>query len=183
MIRWYSFIFETEGVFPAPESSQLAIDAFVSGEALIVPGLVMTALKLADMEDGYGIIPYPKWDENQDRYYTMPSDSASILGVLTTADLSDHRIGNIAEDHAQIDRTVSQVTRSEVHFPADGEGFLRVCPPRRVEVEDIAVADINEIPAENVCHGIAVVAVGKIVFVHPGLYGGIDGVSHHWKIR
>ncbi len=56
--QWYSFIFETEGVFPAPESSQLAFDAFASGEALIIPGLVMTALKLADMEDGYGIIPY-----------------------------------------------------------------------------------------------------------------------------
>ena len=95
--KWYSIIFNQAGVFPAPEAWQITIDAFLGGKAMIIPGVVHFAFQMADMEDGYGIIPYPKWTEQQEKYYTMPVDSASILGVLTTADLEDHRIGNVVE--------------------------------------------------------------------------------------
>ncbi len=40
---------------------------------------------------------YQEGSHEESSYYTMPSDSASVLGVLTTADLSAHRIGNIVE--------------------------------------------------------------------------------------
>jgi len=95
--KWYSIIFEQEGVYPAPESWQMTIDTFLNGTSMIIPGVINFAYQMADMEDGYGIIPYPKWNEQQEKYYTMPVDSASILGVLITADLSDHCIGNVVE--------------------------------------------------------------------------------------
>ena len=48
------------------------------------------------MEDDYGIIPYPKWDEAQDGYHTMVDGSHDILGVPKTASDTE-RTGIIVE--------------------------------------------------------------------------------------
>lgn len=37
------------------------------------------------MENDYGILPYPKWDEAQTEYYTMVDGSHDILAVPITA--------------------------------------------------------------------------------------------------
>lgn len=76
------------------------IDMFAKGQALFSNGYITQALNiLRDMEDDYGILPYPKWDENQDEYYTMsdgnhtalaiprtvPEDNTLFVGVITEA--------------------------------------------------------------------------------------------------
>jgi hypothetical protein len=37
------------------------------------------------MKDDYGILPYPKFDENQQKYMTGAMDNYSVLGVPVTA--------------------------------------------------------------------------------------------------
>ena len=49
--------------------------AWKSGNLLVYTGLFQNAMSYRDLEFDFGIIPYPKYDENQDRYYTM-SDGA-----------------------------------------------------------------------------------------------------------
>lgn len=49
--------------------------AWSSGNLLVYTGLFQSAMSYRDLEFDFGIIPYPKFDETQDRYYTM-SDGA-----------------------------------------------------------------------------------------------------------
>ena len=37
-----------------------------------------------EMEDDYSILPYPKWDENQEKYMTGAMDNYSVLGMPIT---------------------------------------------------------------------------------------------------
>ena len=37
-----------------------------------------------EMDDDYGILPYPKWDESQERYLTGAMDNYSVLGIPKT---------------------------------------------------------------------------------------------------
>lgn len=40
---------------------------------------------LRDMEEEYSIVPYPKWDEAQQKYYTCADDKFAVFGIPTTA--------------------------------------------------------------------------------------------------
>jgi len=51
---------------------------------------------LRDFSDPYGVLPLPKYDENQQQYRTTPQDSYSILSVPTTT-LSPEMIGAVLE--------------------------------------------------------------------------------------
>ncbi len=73
------------------------IDMFALGQSLFANGCLDHALsKLRDMEDDYAILPYPKWDENQEKYYTMVDGSHQIMAVPITA-AETERIGTIIE--------------------------------------------------------------------------------------
>lgn len=76
------------------------VELFANGQALFSNGYITQALTyLRDMEDDYGILPYPKWDEEQDEYYSMsdgnhtalaiprtvPTDNLEFVGVITEA--------------------------------------------------------------------------------------------------
>ena len=45
--------------------------------------------KCRDMEDSYGILPNPKWDEAQERYLTNAYDQFSVFGVPMSVPTSD----------------------------------------------------------------------------------------------
>ena len=51
---------------------------------------------LRDMEDDYGILPYPKYDENQDGYYACVNGAGDFIGVPSNAD-DPERSGMIVE--------------------------------------------------------------------------------------
>lgn len=38
-----------------------------------------------EMDDDYGVLPYPKWDESQEKYLTGSMDNYSVLGIPKTA--------------------------------------------------------------------------------------------------
>lgn len=85
-----SFYFDNQGIYinsKEPEySSFFALEKFTNNEAVFINGAIGNSVEyLRSMEDDYGIIPYPKWDEAQDGYHTMVDGSHDILGIPKTA--------------------------------------------------------------------------------------------------
>lgn len=59
---------------------------FANGNALFVTSWIDNALtEYVTMEDTYIILPYPKFDENQEEYYTGAMDNYSMISVPRTA--------------------------------------------------------------------------------------------------
>ena len=58
---------------------------FFTGNALFTSLSVgkMTSPEMVDMADDFGVLPVPKWDEDQQRYYTnVDNGTADVIGVL-----------------------------------------------------------------------------------------------------
>lgn len=95
--RMYELIFNNTGSYPAPEDWGITRSHFTEGHVAFIAGQAAFAKLMADMEDGYGIIPYPKWNEDQDRYYVSPGEGSSLIGVPITANINDTFIWNITD--------------------------------------------------------------------------------------
>jgi hypothetical protein len=62
------------------------ITVFKNGGAMFTTTWLGNAFStFRDMKDDYGILPYPKFDENQQKYMTGAMDNYSVLGVPVTA--------------------------------------------------------------------------------------------------
>jgi len=60
-------------------------DIFKENRALLLTGGLITSQNhLRDLETDYGIIPYAKFDEEQEHYYTIPGGSVSSMAVPMT---------------------------------------------------------------------------------------------------
>jgi len=57
---------------------------FADGLCLFTPNRLYDASTLREMEDDFGIIPYPKWDEEQRDYHTYYSDNCTGFAVPVT---------------------------------------------------------------------------------------------------
>ena len=58
---------------------------FVRGEALFTTSWMRQCFELfADMDDQYSILPYPMFDENQDKYRTSAADRYSVITIPKT---------------------------------------------------------------------------------------------------
>lgn len=54
--------------------------------------------KLADMDDDFGVLPYPKWDEEQEAYYSGGNDQFTVMVFPTDTAESDYTfLGTITE--------------------------------------------------------------------------------------
>ncbi len=62
-----------------------AEQSFSNGNLLLTADSLGTAETLRAMEDDFGIIPYPKYDEKQDKYMTTTSNEVSMMCVPITA--------------------------------------------------------------------------------------------------
>ena len=90
--KLYDFYFETPGVYALNKTTENSIEwpyvtsqMFQNSQVIFSTGMFCDALvRFKDMTDDYGIIPYPKWDENQDKYYTMIDGHGPLLAVLTS---------------------------------------------------------------------------------------------------
>lgn len=64
---------------------EITINAFKNSNTLMATGEFFYATTyFRDIEDDYGFLPYPKWDESQDGYYTMLDGYAPLFGVPIT---------------------------------------------------------------------------------------------------
>lgn len=81
MIAFY----KTDDVFAHKTSSSdvdIPFDAiFTEDRALFYPERLCYAQTYRGMETDFGIIPYPKWDTNQDKYYTQAQNAYSVAVV------------------------------------------------------------------------------------------------------
>ena len=61
-------------------------DEFIEGHVMFIPGLAgYFATAMGDMEDDYGLLPYPKWDESQQDFCnTMHAYGTSYVCIPTT---------------------------------------------------------------------------------------------------
>lgn len=59
---------------------------FQTNHALFADHTFYSISQLRDMESDFGIVPYPKWDESQDRYYSRVEAGTKTWGVLYIQD-------------------------------------------------------------------------------------------------
>ena len=76
------------------EEQAQAIELFRNRQAVFVTETINLAKRLRDMEDDFGIVPFPKYDEEQERYYTYSDGYASMMAVPITV-RDPERVGKI----------------------------------------------------------------------------------------
>ncbi len=78
------------------EKSDGYIGMFRNGRAAFVTVGLAAVSEYRNMNDSYGLVPFPKYDEAQENYITQTGVSSQMLGIpVTVKDLS--RAGNILE--------------------------------------------------------------------------------------
>ncbi len=86
-------------IFTDYDNASLIDTAFREGRALIRAGSIDTAINLRDSEIDFAVIPYPKFDEAQEGYYTHVDAWNGILCVGKSVKDTD-RVGIITEAYA-----------------------------------------------------------------------------------
>ncbi len=77
---------ETTGSFVPEGDYNLPVTMFADGKALFTTTFLGNAFSVyREMEDDYSILPYPKWNADQEKYMTGAMDNYSVLGVPITA--------------------------------------------------------------------------------------------------
>ncbi|MCL1859617.1 MAG: hypothetical protein FWF92_10350 [Oscillospiraceae bacterium] len=84
----YEFLWENPGVYANPESSPGPVNLyryiFEEDRAMFLPELLGNAQALRGMDTDFGIVPYPKWNEQQENYLTTSVAYFSMFCVPTT---------------------------------------------------------------------------------------------------
>ena len=92
----YTLLYDSNGTITT-DGWGLHSETFLAGRALFMNGVFVQAIKtFTDMEDDYAIIPYPKWNEEQEEYLTM-SDGASPMVAVPTSVEDPEMVGIITE--------------------------------------------------------------------------------------
>ena len=76
-------------------------EAFVADRALFVGGNLKWAERLRAMENDFGIVPLPKYDENQENYYTTSRDYYTLMTVLDHAESTKKTQGEAVSAYLQ----------------------------------------------------------------------------------
>ncbi len=99
----YDFCYNTNGVYCDPNASSSGYAAYVSEmfyakKAIFMQGTLSTATNedMRNFDSDYGVIPLPKWDENQQDYHTMVGGSHTALAVPKTV-VDTEFVGRIVE--------------------------------------------------------------------------------------
>ncbi len=97
--KLYNLHFTSEGtLIPSDGTGNASIyTPFVQGHALVCPiQFQYIYSQLRDYENDYGVLPMPKWDEEQEEYYSTCDAGANIMAVPITAQ-NKEMIGAIVE--------------------------------------------------------------------------------------
>ncbi len=71
----------TEGVYYAKGDDTSKMNMFMAGQCAIMPNLLGSIKNLRDVEDNFGVLPYPKKNEDQEGYYTTSRDNSILFGI------------------------------------------------------------------------------------------------------
>ncbi len=82
------FLLDTFTEYGAAEASRVSGNTlFASGGSLFMQRGTRTLMTLGAMEDDYGIVPFPKWDGEQENYFVAPDGGNIALPLACSADL------------------------------------------------------------------------------------------------
>ena len=95
----YALSFENKDSYVLPQVKEAEItEIFEQGRALFYNGFLCDANGFRDMTDDYGILPMPKYDEQQDKYYTTIRGDNLLFGIPATVTEADFEfVGAISE--------------------------------------------------------------------------------------
>ncbi len=87
-----------QGTYKPTDSSNAGIyNVFINENALFCPmELQYVYRQLRDYENSYGVVPLPKWDEEQSEYYSVCDAGANVMVIPVTA-ANTEMIGAIVE--------------------------------------------------------------------------------------
>ncbi|MBQ8508848.1 MAG: hypothetical protein IJ493_02965 [Clostridia bacterium] len=105
----YKLYYETEGfyLFPQAEQTGAQLNQFIDGRMLFISDRLYLSEMLRDMNDPYGIIPYPKLDEEQEKYLALVHDTATLFCVPVTNTRLDMTCAVLEAMCAETYRTVT----------------------------------------------------------------------------
>ncbi len=67
--------------------SDNTVNMFMSGKGLFMGQQIRNTLTMRQMDDDYGILPYPKWDSSQENFISYAAiGNATAYGITVTAD-------------------------------------------------------------------------------------------------
>ncbi len=96
--------------YPDQEDDAVALKDFCDGRVAIYPTTFMSCFTdFTNLSFDYGMLPYPKYDTAQERYYTVPFESYSIYQIPCTLPEEDYEmVGAVMEAmNAESWKTVS----------------------------------------------------------------------------
>ncbi len=101
LTRLHSFLNEGEFCITANDTDgdfNLQRSVFIEGHALFIQGTISyIPLYLRDMQDDFGVLPYPKWDENQTDYITTAQEWAASMWMVPRSATDPERTSVILE--------------------------------------------------------------------------------------
>lgn len=82
------FFLNVSAVKGAPAgTSYTSYQLFSEGHSLFAITRTSALVQLGDMADDYGVLPYPKWTEDQKMHYNAPDGSRIMVPLASSADL------------------------------------------------------------------------------------------------
>lgn len=112
----YKLFWENDGSFIVPTWGE-ELPIFASGRALFITTYLDNAFStFRDMDDEYGILPFPKYDEAQEEYLSDARDHYSVFCIPVTAQRSE-LIGAAVE--------TLNITSRDIVYPAYYETALK----------------------------------------------------------
>lgn len=178
--KLYSLFYENEGVFvypPTDETNYITLPGKLkNNELLILFGWLHTSDHLRDMAADYGVIPFPKFDEAQQTYLSLPHDIATVYCLpitCTTAEMSAAVMEAMAfEGYKTVIPTYYEVALKMKYFRDSDDMAMRI------------VDMIHDNPVTDFAY-IYNYALGNIGLVMRDLMGGkkSDFASHYATIE
>ena len=103
--KMYDYFFNTPGWSIMTESQRgdkmwwdyARSEMFPESRAVFATVILADTLLCKSMESDFGLLPMPKWDEDQDKYYTMIDGHGPLMAIPTTSADNIEMIGTIME--------------------------------------------------------------------------------------
>jgi hypothetical protein len=88
----YELLVNNQGTFAGDWGEDGVL--YRNNQAVFLNDLFSAAKNFRTLEDDFGIIPYPKYDEAQDKYYTMSDGGSSMMAIPVTVK-DPNKVGKI----------------------------------------------------------------------------------------
>jgi hypothetical protein len=82
----YNLVYNNPSNYTTKDPWAYSYNMFKNDQILFAPGWLLATPDLRDMETDYSMVPYPKYDEVQEQYFTRIQDGVSLFCVPIISD-------------------------------------------------------------------------------------------------